>query len=181
VTFSSGALEDDALLDGLTELKGAGVAIGLSLSGPDQAAVLQDALVITRDGERLFETVQATWNVLEQSAGAALAAAHGAGMGVIVKEALANGRLTDRGDANSPALSDAAKAHGVGVDAVALAAVLANDWADVVLSGAATIAHLRSNIASAGVQLSTDELSRIRDLVEEPAEYWKLRDELEWS
>jgi aryl-alcohol dehydrogenase-like predicted oxidoreductase len=41
-----------------------------------------------------FDTVQATWNLLERSAGPVLAEAHAAGLGVIVKEALANGRLT---------------------------------------------------------------------------------------
>ena len=40
-----------------------------------------------------FDCVQATWNVLEPSAGPALAAAHDAGLGVIIKEAVANGRL----------------------------------------------------------------------------------------
>ena len=47
-------------------------------------------------GCHFFETVQATWNLLEPSAGPALSEAHAAGMGVIVKEALANGRLTSR-------------------------------------------------------------------------------------
>ena len=40
--------------------------------------------------------MQATWNLLEPSAGPALAEARAAGMGVIIKEALANGRLTSR-------------------------------------------------------------------------------------
>ena len=48
---------------------------------------------------RRLRRVQATWNLLEPSAGPALAAAHEAGLGVIIKEAVANGRLTDRGDA----------------------------------------------------------------------------------
>ena len=39
----------------------------------------------------LFDCVQATWNVMEQSAGPALLEAHEAGLEVIVKEALANG------------------------------------------------------------------------------------------
>ena len=39
----------------------------------------------------LFDCVQATWNVMEQSAGPALLEAREAGLEVIVKEALANG------------------------------------------------------------------------------------------
>ena len=70
------------------------------------------------------------------------------GCEVYVKEALANGRLTDRGAA--PALVAAARrARGRRADALALAAVLAQPWADVVLSGAATVAQLESNLAAA--------------------------------
>ena len=47
-------------------------------------------------GVNPFQSVQATWNLLERSAGPALADAHAAGWGVIVKEALANGRLAER-------------------------------------------------------------------------------------
>lgn len=45
------------------------------------------------DGERLFNAVQATWNLLESSAAPALQTAHDAGLGAIVKESLADGRL----------------------------------------------------------------------------------------
>src|SRR5437764_1170164 len=66
-----------------------------------QAEVLRHALAVEIDGERLFDCVQATWNLLEPSAGSILQEAHEAGLGVIVKEALANGRLTERNrDAN---------------------------------------------------------------------------------
>src|SRR5947209_2700373 len=70
-----------------------------------------------------------------------------------VKDALANGRLTDRN--RDPAftpqrrlLRETAARLGAGLDALALAAVLAQPWADVVLSGAATPEHLRSNLAA---------------------------------
>ena len=84
--------------------------------------------------------MQATWNLLERSAGAALAEAHAAGMGVIVKEALANGgspRGTPTAGWPRP------RALGTRCDALALAAVLAQPWVDVVLSGAATVESLR--------------------------------------
>src|SRR6202007_1830791 len=96
VTMESGVLDDQSVLDELARLKSKGTHIGLSLSGPDQAATLRKAMTLSFDGLRLFETVQATWNLLEPSAGPALSEAHAAGMGVIVKEALANGRLTNR-------------------------------------------------------------------------------------
>ena len=67
-------------------------------------------------------------------------------MGVIVKEAVANGRLTSRGAIAE--LDEVARRLGATPDAVALAAVLAQPWVDVVLSGAATSEHLASNLAA---------------------------------
>ena len=63
-------------------------------------------------------------------------------MGVIVKEALANGRLTSRNAgvaSEGGALRREAERLGVGMDALALAAALAQPWADIVLSGAVTM------------------------------------------
>ena len=77
--------------------------------------------------------------MLETSAGAALAEAHAAGLTVIVKEGMANGRLAAP-DAPEP-LRRLAAETGAGQDAVALAAVLHQPWAGIVLSGAATVAQ----------------------------------------
>ena len=130
-TFDSGVLENGEVHRELARLKGKGVLIGLTLSGPRQAQVLERALTIEVDGERLFDAVQATWNLLEQSAAPALEAAHAAGLGVIIKEALANGRLTDRNRdpgfaVGRRALADLAARFDVSMDAVALAAALAH-------------------------------------------------------
>ena len=94
VTPESGVLENQEVLDELAQLKESGLKIGLSSSGPTQAETIRKAMGITANGRRLFDCVQATWNPLERSAEPALREAHKAGMGVIVKEALANGRLT---------------------------------------------------------------------------------------
>jgi aryl-alcohol dehydrogenase-like predicted oxidoreductase len=155
-TLESGVLDNAAVLAALAGLKRAGVAIGLSLSGARQADTLRRALIVAFDGVRLFDTVQATWNLLEPSAGAVLAEARAAGMGVIVKEALANGRLTDRNAEPDFAPKRALLEHhtrrlGTTIDALALAAALAQPWADVVLSGAATAEQLRSNLAAPDV------------------------------
>ena len=128
-------------------------------------------------GERLFDCVQATWNLLEPSAGPALAEAHAAGMGVIVKEALANGRLTARNDdpafaARRRVLEAEASRLGTTLDALALAAALARPWADVVLSGAATAEQLRSNLAASAVAWDDRAGERLGALAEDPEEYW---------
>jgi aryl-alcohol dehydrogenase-like predicted oxidoreductase len=172
VTPDSPALTDPALHRRLARLADRGVTVGLSVSGPRQADAVRAALPIQVDGRPLFRCVQATWNLLEPSAGAALADAHAAGRAVIVKEALANGRLAGR----DPALVAAG-----GTDAVALAAALHQPWADVVLSGAATPAQLASNVRAAAVTLDADRLARLSALAESPADYWHHRAGLAWT
>jgi len=181
-TLDSGVLEDRAVLAELGRLAESGVVVGLSASGPGQAATIRRALAVTAGGAGTFACVQATWNLLEPSAGPALAEASAAGWGVIVKEAVANGRLTPHGQGPAAAvLGRVAAGHGVGVDAVALAAVLANPWADVVLSGAVTPAQLEANLAAVEVELDPGELEELAALAEPPEGYWKTRAALSWS
>jgi aryl-alcohol dehydrogenase-like predicted oxidoreductase len=138
------------------------------------------------EGQRLFDVVQATWNLLEPSAGSALAEAHAAGMGVIVKEAVANGRLTSRNVAPAFAeqrtlLMREAERLGCSLDALAIAAALAQPWSGVVLSGAATIEQLHSNLAALAVPWD-DQAAQALALLAEPAEhYWQTRAALPWN
>jgi aryl-alcohol dehydrogenase-like predicted oxidoreductase len=173
-TPDSGVLENDAVLSALAGLRAEGVAIGLTTSGTSQSETLERAL-----GLDLFDAAQVTWNLHERSAGPALERAHAAGLGVVVKEALANGRLTPR--AAPPALATAAEALGTGADAVALAAVLAQPFADVVLSGAATVDTLRSNLAAAELDLDPGTLAALEGLAEPPNRYWAARGGLAWN
>ena len=185
-TLDSGVLENRDVLAELARLRGQGVAIGLSLSGADQAAVLDRALAVEVGGARLFDCVQATWNLLEPSAGPALARAHAAGMGVIVKEALANGRLTPRNAepafaAKRAILDRQAARLGATPDALALAAALAQPWAGVVLSGAATVDQLESNMAALRVAWDDEAVVALAGLAEEPRAYWERRRQLPWT
>jgi aryl-alcohol dehydrogenase-like predicted oxidoreductase len=170
-TLESGVLEDAELRAGLDELRATGVRIGFSATGPDQGTTIDRALAVGG-----FDAVQATWNLLEPSAGPALQRAHDRGLGVIVKEALANGRLTARGDA--PAVAEAARARGVTPDALALAAVLAQPWVDVVLSGAATVEQLHSNLRATELAWDPD---RLGELAEDPEAYWDARSARPWT
>lgn len=175
-TLDTGVLADAAVHRRLAALP---VPVGLSVTGPRQADAIRAALQVEVDGVALFATVQATWNLLEPSVGPALAEAHAAGLGVIVKEAVANGRLTPRGDP-PPAMAALAEAHGVGVDAVAIAAVLAQPFVDVVLSGAATIPQLRSNLAALDLPMAATVSEDLQ--VREPAQrYWATRAALSWT
>jgi len=176
LTVDSPLWDDDALLHRLGEVRDAGTPLGLSTSGPRQADAVRRGLDLQVEGRPLFSAVQSTWNLLEPSVGPALAEAAAAGWRVLVKEGVANGRLTDRGlPAGSPVRA-AAEAAGVGPDAVALAAALAQPWASVVLSGAVTPDQLRSNAAARGL-----DLPDLPDLAEDPGTYWATRSALPWA
>ncbi|MEU7056544.1 aldo/keto reductase [Streptomyces sp. NPDC046197] len=178
VTPDSPALTDKELHAKLAEAAAQGLTIGFSTSGPAQADAVRTALAVTVDGEPLFRTVQSTYNALETSAGPALAEAHDAGLTVIVKEGMANGRLAEP---HAPeALRAVAEETGLGCDAVALALILRQPWVGVVLSGAATVGQLASNLHAAAVDLDEDQLSRLGALVEDPRAYWEQRAQLPW-
>ena len=98
---------------------------------------------------------------------------------MIIKEALANGRLTPRGDV--PELAAAARTTGRTEDALALAYVLAQPWVDVVLSGAATVAELASNLVARVLDLGPDVLERLDAIGEDAKTYWEKRSELPWN
>ncbi|MFG2950711.1 aldo/keto reductase [Streptomyces adustus] len=178
VTPDSPALTDKELHAKLAESAARGVTVGFSTSGPDQAEAIRAALAVTVEGEPLFRTVQATYNALETSAAPALAEAYDAGLTVIVKEGMANGRLAEP---YAPrVLKEVAAEVSLGCDAVALALVLRRPWAGVVLSGAATVGQLSSNLHAAVVDLDEDRLARLATLVEEPHAYWERRGQLRW-
>jgi aryl-alcohol dehydrogenase-like predicted oxidoreductase len=147
-TPESGVLRDDDVLRAMQETD---LPLGVSVSGVSQAETIDLALALG-----LFDAVQATWNLHERAAEGALARAHAAGLRVYVKEALANGRLADR-------------------DVEALAAALAQPWATVVLSGAASVEVLRSNLRARDA--APTELGEPED----SAAYWARRSALAWN
>jgi aryl-alcohol dehydrogenase-like predicted oxidoreductase len=158
-TLESGVLDDNAVIDELARLKATGLRVGLTLTG---------------------------WNLLERGAASALDEAHGAGMRVIVKEALANGRLTERNVDPAFAsrlglLLEEAERLDTSVDALALAAALARPWADVVLSGAATAEQLRSNLRAVEVPWTAETEVRLQSLTIASGEYWRERSALPWN
>jgi len=179
-TLESGVLEDRELIRELAALPERGIVAGLSVSGPRQADIVRRALEVRVDGRSPFGSVQATWNLLEPSAGAALGEAHDAGWGVIVKEALANGRLA-RPESCPPTVVAVADRRRVAADAVAIAAVLAQPWADVVLSGAVTKPQLASNLAAVDTELDAVDVAALAAIAEPADAYWAARSHRAWQ
>ncbi|GAA1757596.1 aldo/keto reductase [Agromyces humatus] len=175
LTPGSPALGDAALLDRLRALATTGVRVGISTSGPRQG----DALDAARELENSpFSAVQATWNLLEPSAGPALARAHDAGWFVVVKEAVANGRLSPAGAAGEPAAADFAASDGQSIDAFAIGAARSQSWCDLVLSGAVTRRQLDSNLAS---RAPSTDVAALAALAVDPAVYWAARGARDWT
>lgn len=185
-TLESGVLDDREVLAELALLKSDGLSIGLTLTGREQSKTLQRALEISVDGVQLFDAVQATWNLLERSAAGALFDAKKAGLTVIIKEALANGRLTPRNKAPKfgvklKLLKQHAARLNTSVDGLAIAAALQRPWVDVVLCGAATPEQLDSNLSSLDVEWDNEAETGLQSLVEPSGEYWRIRSELPWG
>ena len=185
-TMDSGVLENEEVLQFLDRIRQAGIKIGLSVSGPRQSETILKALTIKIDGQPLFASVQATWNLLEKSAGPALQKANASGLDVIIKEGLANGRLTSRNLSPEFAekrqiLAQIAQDLDTSMDAISLAACLQQPWATTVLSGAATPTHLQSNLRARDVLLNEPLMNRLDAMLELPEQYWKTRSALIWN
>ena len=181
-TFDSGILDSAATHAALAALKrDKGWALGLSVSSPAQGAVVDAALKIEVNGERLFDAVQATYNVFEQAPGPSLTAAHEQGIAIIVKEAMANGRVLSH-----PALLKHAAELDCAPDALALACVLAQPFEPHVLSGAVTADQVSSNLGALAIadRLRGDPelLGRIMGETRQDSEaYWAERAALAWN
>lgn len=180
-TFETGVLQDPAVLDALRELRDSrGLRVGLTVTGTNQADVLDFAL---REAKDVFSVVQATFNLLDSAVGPSLQRAHDAGWGVVVKEGVANGRLTSR--ATSPAVRQTllplAEAMDTTPDAISLAWILSHDFVDVALSGASTVEQLHSNLQCTELHLTAAHLKTLSSLAQTPEAYWGDRKKLPWT
>lgn len=158
-----------------------GWAIGLSVSSPKQDEVLRRAMEIEVEGERLFDSVQCTYNLLEQRAGPTLLEAHKAGMDIIIKEALANGRVL-----SNPNVMKYAEKLSCSPDQLALACILAQPFNPRVLSGAVTPEQLQSNLKADKLAESLqNDQSLLNEIMEstvmDSEEYWNERSNLAWN
>lgn len=178
LTADSPLFADTSLQCALADTAAAGLPVGFSTTGPEQADAVRRALELKVSGRPLFSSVQSTWNLLEPSVEPALREAHDAGLRVMIKEALANGRLAV--DPPRP-LARLAERYGVGPDAVALAAALARlPFADTVLLGGVNVAQLHANLDATKLAITPADLSELTPLAGPPTDYWSARSALPW-
>ena len=194
-TFDSGILTNTKVHEALSKCRQErGWKIGLSVSGPQQDELIREAMQIkVADSTRLFDSVQCTYNILEQRPHDALIEAQQAGMDIIIKEGLANGRTL-----SNPTLLELSSKLNCQPDQLALAAILVQPFQPRVLSGSVTVAQLQSNLESfysienpdnmsvAERLVSTEEgkevLQKLMDSCKmESEQYWADRSALKWN
>ena len=186
-TFDSKVLKNQAVLERLHELKKEhNLVIGLTTTGDNQVDVLEKAMQIFIKGEKLFQSYQCTFNILDQSVARYIDVLKDLKDNFIIKEALANGRLIpNRNFANYTDLykymKQLSEKYDVGPDAVALAYCAALFPQATVLSGANNTNHLEANLKSNSIDLTRDELDTLKTYSTAAQVHWKERKNLEWN
>lgn len=186
-TLETGVLENEEVLKRLHEIKKAhNIIIGLTTTSDNQTEVLAKGLSIEVEGEKLFQSFQCTFNILDQSVFQCFDELHDISGPFIIKEALANGRLIPN-NRNSKYtllydfLMELADKYKVGADAIAMSYCMDKFPKAKVLSGADNCIHLRANLRANQFSLTQDELEKLDSFGIAPAEYWQERKSLEWN
>ena len=185
-TLDSGVLDNKEVLERLSQLKQEhNLKIGLSTSGDNQNEIIQKALSVEVDNNALFDSFQVTFNVFDQSLLKMTSLLKQENKTIIVKEALANGRVFPNINYNHyqntyELLESLSNKYDTSIDAVALRFCLDAINPFMVLSGASEKDHLASNLQADNFQLTSEEIQQIKTLAIKPISYWKERKKLPW-
>ena len=185
-TLDSGVLDNKEVLERLSQLKQEhNLKIGLSTSGDNQNEIIQKALSVEVDNNALFDSFQVTFNVFDQSLLKMTSLLKKENKTIIVKEALANGRVFPNINYNHYQntynhLESLSNKYDTSIDAVALRFCLDAINPFMVLSGASEKDHLTSNLLADNFQLTSEEIQQIKTLAIKPISYWKERKQLPW-
>lgn len=186
-TFESGVLKNEAVLNELYNIKKeTGLQIGISTSGANQKEVIETALKTEIKKEQLFDSFQVTYNVFEQSAFSILNEALKADKKIIIKEALANGRVFQNETFQHykkayNVLESLSIKYKVGVDAIALRFVMDNLQPTYLLSGASNKTQLKQNLKALDFCFTKLELKMLQALKASSGDYWEERSALHWN
>ena len=186
-TFESGILENEEVLKQLFEIKKqTGLQIGITTSGVHQSEIIEAALSIQIEKEDLFDSFQVTYNILEQTTHTILNQLLKRGKTVIIKEALANGRIFKNEKFSHyqklyNVLDTLSKKYQVGTDAIALRFVMDNLEPTFLLSGASSKEQLSQNIKAHNFKLKKEELTVLKSFKTGSKAYWEERNKLAWN
>jgi aryl-alcohol dehydrogenase-like predicted oxidoreductase len=186
-TLETGVLENTEVLKQLAFLKKEhNLKIGLTTTGTNQVEVIKKALTVLVDGEQLFDIFQVTYNFLDQSLLAICEELISKKKSIVIKEALANGRVFRNKnyphyDKMYATLEDLAQKHMVGVDAISLKYCEQTIPKSIILSGASNTSQLKENLKTNSFSLSSDEIEILNSFKVTPEFYWSERKKLQWN
>ena len=182
VTSESNVLNDRDVLNELHNIKNSGIQIGISTSGPDQEETIKKLLEINRD-EKIFSFIQCTINILEQSCQQTLIKASESGINIIAKEVFANGRLSAANknfhQKEILNLINIAIDLNLSLEELSLIWAYQQNYIKIVLTGAATVEQILSNIDAIGKSDLT--IPNLSDLSISKENYWQSRKSLKWN
>lgn len=186
-TLDTGVLDNEPLLQRLAELQSEhNLHVGLTSTGANQTEVLKKAMDVEVNGRELFDAYQVTYNIFDQDLTAMAVDLSNRGKRLIIKEALANGRIF--ANKRYPHYAKAyqhlglmAQTYNVGVDAIALRFCLDTLPVYKVLSGAANQPHLLSNLKALEFELEDTNIALLKELAIQPKAYWNERKQLAWN
>ena len=186
-TLETGVLKNKAVLEHLMFLKKEhNIKIGLTTTGTNQVEVIKEALNVVVNGEQLFDMFQVTYNFLDQSLSTIYTELIRQNKSIVIKEALANGRIFK--NEKYPhykelysALERLSKKHNVGVDAISLKYCEQTIPESIVLSGASNTEQLNENLKTNYFSLSKSEIELLSTFKTTPELYWTERKNLEWN
>ncbi len=186
-TFESGVLENTEVLHELYRIKKeTGLKMGVSTSGARQTELLEYASQISIENKPLFDSFQVTFNMLETSTRKVLRELIQTGRIVIVKEALANGRIFRNAHYKHYGnlytyLELLSKKYQVSVDAIALRFIIDDLQPEIVLSGASSMNQLSENLKALNFELEDQELTSLKNFAVDSKFYWNERKHLQWN
>lgn len=186
-TIDSGVLINKAVLARLNELKQAHhLKIGLTSSGTEQVKIIEEAQKVAFDGEDLFDSYQVTFNLFEQSCFDILNQLLAKGKTIIIKEALANGRVfrnTKFPEYQSvyKYLGQLSLKYAAGIDAIALRFIIDYLEPSLILSGASNSHQVKENLNTLNFKLNNTEISKLKSFAISPQSYWQERSDLQWN
>ena len=186
-TLETGVLENKEVLEQLAFLKKEhNLKIGLTTTGTNQVEVIKKALDVFVDDEQLFDLFQVTYNFLDQSLKEVSDELINQKKSIVIKEALANGRIFKNENylhynKMYATLESLSKKYNVGVDAISLKYCEQTITNSIVLSGASNSEQLKENLKLNTFTLSKDEIELLNSFKIKPEFYWKERKELQWN
>jgi aryl-alcohol dehydrogenase-like predicted oxidoreductase len=186
-TLDSGVLQNKDVLSRLHELKKENhLKIGITSSGTAQVKIIEEAQNIVLDDEDLFDSYQVTFNIFEQSCFDISKQLIGKGKTIIIKEALANGRVFR--NSNFPEhksvydyLEQLSNKYAVGIDAIAIRFIIDVLEPSIVLSGGSNSIQIEQNLKALDFKLDHKDVLKLKSFAVSPNNYWKERSDLKWN